>query len=418
MKLITTLLSLYTIFIVSPLLAMVRVQPQETVNAQLAVLQPKLFLELRQGATDARFSDCGNGIISSSMLYYVSKAEIKPCEVKKGARDFIFYPSYFVASSQSTPLVPLSDIQSVIWESTSAVYQEITLFCKAARVSSNGKHLILQHVENIEIHPTSTLRIATHALQLKKELSQPCYNCTTCGLYCMIQKENPECYRVTKALSSDWIVRDIGWSPDGKYCVSTNDTNAAVYESHVTYDEGHNLQVAIGELKFRLSNTVPNITIATAQFSPDSQHIVTTNSDNIIRIWNVQTRMQVAEFAGHQSKINSVLFSLDGKYLVSISDDTIAYVWHAQTGKKIASLIGHKDCINWAEFSPDGKYIITASDDKTARIWHTQTGKQVATLTGNESKVCLAKYNPNGQQVLTVNSDKKVAIFDLPIFKL
>ncbi len=107
--------------------------------------------------------------------------------------------------------------------------------------------------------------------------------------------------------------------------------------------------------------------VHTTEISPDGQYILTTNNDEIARLWDLKTG-SLKELKGHMEEVWAAKFSQDGKYIVTASYDNTARVWNFE-GKTLSVLNDHNNVINYAEFSPNGKYVITASNDRTSRLW-------------------------------------------------
>jgi len=63
-----------------------------------------------------------------------------------------------------------------------------------------------------------------------------------------------------------------------------------------------------------------------AAFSPDGRRVVTT-SDNTARIWDVETRVEIAVLKGHRDSVWSVAFSADGTRVATASDDRTVRIW-------------------------------------------------------------------------------------------
>jgi WD40 repeat protein len=152
--------------------------------------------------------------------------------------------------------------------------------------------------------------------------------------------------------------------------------------------------------------------IFSAQFSPDSQHVITSSDDKTARIWDVKTGQEIAKLQGHESSVSSAQFSPDGKHIVTSSDDNTARIWDSETGQEIAKLKGHESSVSSAQFSPDGKHIVTSSDDNTARIWDSKTGQEIAKLKGHESSVSSAQFSPDGKHIVTSSDDNTARIWD------
>ncbi len=76
---------------------------------------------------------------------------------------------------------------------------------------------------------------------------------------------------------------------------------------------------------------------------------------------------------GHTDSVLSVAISSDGKYIVSGSADTTIRIWDLETRVQVGEpLRGHTDTVWSVAISPDGKRIASGSRDNTIRIWSTE----------------------------------------------
>ena len=117
-----------------------------------------------------------------------------------------------------------------------------------------------------------------------------------------------------------------------------------------------------------------------ANFSPDSELIVTASCDNTARIWDAVNGTLLDVLEGHQGWVNSAEFSPDGGRIVTASDDNTARVWDTVDGALLFALEGHQDSVITATFDPNNRHILTRSYDNTARIWDVADGKLIATF--------------------------------------
>jgi|GEM_PF-2402352 len=104
-------------------------------------------------------------------------------------------------------------------------------------------------------------------------------------------------------------------------------------------------------------------------FSPNSQMFAFSHFDNIIELWDINTKEQIATFVGHEGSITSISFSPDGKWLLSSSMDKTATLWDIATQKPVHTFAGHTEGVVGAYFSPDGKKVISGSYDHTMKWW-------------------------------------------------
>lgn len=145
--------------------------------------------------------------------------------------------------------------------------------------------------------------------------------------------------------------------------------------------------------------------LTSAEFSPDSRHVVTAGSDNQARIWDTSTGEAVGPPLRHEQLVSCASFSPDNRWVLTASRDGTARLWDAATGQPLLPPMQHGQEILYATFSPDGASVLTAGVDGLARIWEKSTGRQVFLL--NHGKpVKYAAFSSDGQWIVTAGGAK------------
>lgn len=149
-------------------------------------------------------------------------------------------------------------------------------------------------------------------------------------------------------------------------------------------------------------------------------------------LWDLSTGRSFAVLGKPNDRgVNGVALSPDGKFVVTANTDNTARVWEVpekresgdaerdeQQGKAQALdsplwvLSGHRGPVRSAAFSPDGRFVLTASDDRTARVWDVKTGREVSVLRGHRSGVLSAAFGPDGNRMITSGDDGVARVWD------
>src|SRR5579871_5974290 len=135
-------------------------------------------------------------------------------------------------------------------------------------------------------------------------------------------------------------------------------------------------------------------------FSPDGKYLLTGSYDQTIREWDVATGQQIAKLNA-SAAVTSLALSPDGKSVVTGNYDATAHLWDLSTGQEIRQFTGHTKSINSVAYSLDGKHIVTASDDATIRIWDTSTGQETQIFTGHTDSVYSVAISPDSKLVIS-----------------
>jgi WD40 repeat protein len=149
----------------------------------------------------------------------------------------------------------------------------------------------------------------------------------------------------------------------------------------------------------------------TVTFSPDNRYIMTTQKDNVVKVWDSASNKLMLTLVGHTNTVWSAAYSPDGKRIVTGGADGTARVWDAQSGAQLLIVPAYTDVVTAAIFSRDGNNIVTLGRDGTITQWKT-TASELPVLSGHTGGVIGAAYSPDGKKIVTVGEDGKALLWD------
>ena len=126
---------------------------------------------------------------------------------------------------------------------------------------------------------------------------------------------------------------------------------------------------------FSISHSAP---IATAEFSPDGERIVTASKDKTARLWDSRTGQALQSPFSHDREVFSARFSSDGQKIVTASRDGTARVWEARPANRLplrqgtASIgSGFSPCVGPKSYHGSCQ----ASSGRVVKGWSQSTGE-------------------------------------------
>ena len=110
-------------------------------------------------------------------------------------------------------------------------------------------------------------------------------------------------------------------------------------------------------------------------FAPSGRLLATAGCDHQVRLWDADSRLELAELTGHTEEVTHLVFSPDGRWLVSTSRDyrvngsDALRTWDLMTGQPRLTL--HGDLIgDSVAFAPDGRSMVTSFRGNVVKHWN------------------------------------------------
>ena len=194
----------------------------------------------------------------------------------------------------------------------------------------------------------------------------------------------------------------IAFSPDGRKLASNGeDQRVKIWE------------VATGRELANFPNEGGGF--GTIVFSPNGGVLASVNRP-AIKLWDVETRREIRTLTDN-STVWDIVFTPDGGWLVSVNVKREIKVWEIATGRVARSLgsppVDTGSHLGHLALSRDGRWLAYASWDKTIKLWDFTTGREVRTLVGHGGRVFSAAFSPDGRWLASGSEDRTVKLWDV-----
>lgn len=143
--------------------------------------------------------------------------------------------------------------------------------------------------------------------------------------------------------------------------------------------------------------------IVSVAFSPDGRSIVTGSYDSVSKILNAKFGVEMAAFGGDNAGGRTAM-SADGQLLVTGSKGQTGCVWDVESRMPLADLEGHTEDILCVAFSPDGTLVATGSEDSTVKLWDPSTGHCRTTLKTASGAAWSVAFSADGEKLVIGDS--------------
>lgn len=149
-------------------------------------------------------------------------------------------------------------------------------------------------------------------------------------------------------------------------------------------------------------------------YCPNSNVLVYTGDNPLIRLWDATARTEIAQLEGHETSVSALEFSPNGKFLVSSGTDGAVCQWDVQGRKLLRTLETGAGETARAAFSPDGRYIVTSGAEETLMLWDLSTGQILNTEIEAGGAVQALRYSPD-KRFLGVGISDRTFLLEPPV---
>ncbi len=129
-------------------------------------------------------------------------------------------------------------------------------------------------------------------------------------------------------------------------------------------------------------------------FSPDGSILAAASREGVVHLYDTASGEPLDSLRGHLLGVHDVAFSPDGQRLASASaKDEAVKIWDVETRHEVASLAGAGSLFNRVMFSPDGTLLAAINSSGTVHVWRAPALEEIDRLAESASSAGLGVRN-------------------------
>lgn len=201
------------------------------------------------------------------------------------------------------------------------------------------------------------------------------------------------------------VVCCVRFSRDGRYIATGCNRSAQIFDA--------NTGSQLVQLEDPEADRDGDLYIRSVCFSPDGLLLATGAEDQMIRVWNINTKQIQVQLRGHTQDIYSLDFSANGRTIASGSGDKTVRLWDVESGTERFKL-EIEDGVTTVALSADGHYVAAGSLDQTVRVWDAETAAPIERLggdgngDGHKDSVYSVAFSPHKDELVSGSLDKTI----------
>lgn len=150
-------------------------------------------------------------------------------------------------------------------------------------------------------------------------------------------------------------------------------------------------------------------------FNPDGSMLASSGAGGIVHLWDLQATHQPRQtLRSHAKAVQGLAFSADGRMLATGDVDGIVCVWRVGEPAPIYTLHGHTDVVHGLAFDATGDILASGSYDRTIRLWSVRDGgRLLQSLETHTRRVRRLVISSDGHTLASGGGDTFVCLWDI-----
>eukprot|EP01128_Nolandella_sp_AFSM9_P010241 TRINITY_DN7049_c0_g1_i1.p1 TRINITY_DN7049_c0_g1~~TRINITY_DN7049_c0_g1_i1.p1 ORF type:complete len:504 (-),score=101.94 TRINITY_DN7049_c0_g1_i1:119-1561(-) len=144
--------------------------------------------------------------------------------------------------------------------------------------------------------------------------------------------------------------------------------------------------------------------LTSVMIHPDGMIVATGTEGNIIRIWDLKSKKNVASFQGHKGSITDLCFSENGYYLATASRDKLLKLWDLRGPRNVTTLQVDSPVVSLA-YDYSGSYLAAATGNDI-RVFTGKSLDHVTTLHDHAAPVTDVEWGMDASFLASASMDR------------
>jgi YD repeat-containing protein len=152
--------------------------------------------------------------------------------------------------------------------------------------------------------------------------------------------------------------------------------------------------------------------VASVEFSPPGDQILTATTDGTARWWDAASREEAGSVTPGDGKTAYAAYSADGSRVLA-GGGTKVGLYRMPGRELVREFDGLDTPLTALALAPDGLFAMAATSDRVLTVWDTASGERLHGLTGNTHLITAAAFLSNGTRAMSASLDGTIRVWDL-----